>query len=157
MKQINHFIIKVLNDLIEINNGRIEGYQRAANELKAADIDLRALFRSMANDSRYYASELKQVVIESGGASSPDTINTGKVYQSWINVHPGFSGHDRQGILDSCEYGEAKAQEAYQKALTGEQTLSGNIRSLIASQQLSLKTAHDLIKTFKDAAHAMEV
>ena len=156
MKQSNN-LIQVLNDLIEINNARIEGYHRAANELKSGDIDLRALFRSMANDSKYYATELKHVVTELSGASSPDTINKGKVNQSWINVHPGFSRYDRQGILDSCEYGEAKAQEAYQNALTGQTTLSENIRSLVASQQLSLKTAHDLIKTFKDAAHAMEV
>ena len=156
MKQIDN-VIKVLHGLIEINNDRIAGYQRAANQLKARDIDLRAIFRSMANDSIYYATELKQVVNDLGGASSTDTTNKGKVYQSWISVQPGLSGHDRQAILDACEYGEAKAQAAYQHALTGEATLSGNIRALIASQQLSLKTAHDLIKTFRDAAHAMEV
>src|SRR5688572_8184215 len=156
MKQINN-LIKILNDLIEINNDRVEGYQRASNLLKGGDIDLRALFRSMANDSRYYANELQQAVVELGGASYMDTTNKGKLYHSWINLQPGFSGHNRQRVLDACEYGEAKAQEAYQNALTGETTLNDNIRSLIASQRLSLQTAHDLIKSFKHAAHAMEV
>ena len=156
MKQINN-LIRVLNDLIEINNDRMEGYQRAAIELKKADIDLRAIFRSMANDSKYYAAELKQVVDELGAVSSTDTTNKRKVYRAWMNVKSGFSSHDRQEILESCEYGEAEAQEAYQNVLTGETILSENIRSLIASQQLSLQTAHDLIKSFKHAAHAMEV
>ena len=156
MKQINS-LIKVLTGLIEINNNRIEAYQRAANELTAADIDLRAIFRSMANDSRYYATELKQVVDDFARGASTNLSNKAEANRSWINAKSGFSGHDRQAILDACEQGEAKAQEAYQNALTGETTLNENIRSLIASQQLSLQTAHDLIKSFKHAAHAMEV
>ena len=152
----NNNLVTLLNELIEINNDRIKGYQLAAAELTKSDIDLRALFRSMANDSKYYVTELTELVRELGGASSNETTNKGKAYQAWMNVKSTFSGHDRQGILDSCEYGEAEAQQAYQNALTSELNLNEEIRSLIATQQTSLKTAHDLIKTFKHAAQAIE-
>ena len=35
-------IVEVLNDLVLINNDRIEGYERAVKELKEEDHDLKA-------------------------------------------------------------------------------------------------------------------
>ena len=82
--------LKLLNDLIEINNDRIKGYELVATELKETDADLLAIFRSMANDSRYYAAELTQVVNALGGQSSTDTTKKGKVYRAWMHVKTTF-------------------------------------------------------------------
>jgi uncharacterized protein (TIGR02284 family) len=54
--------VSVLNDLIEINNDRIVGYERAIKETGAESIDLKGIFNEMADQSRKYASELKQEV-----------------------------------------------------------------------------------------------
>lgn len=43
---------EVLNDLIEINNDRITGYERAIEELEERDADLVSLFRDMIQESR---------------------------------------------------------------------------------------------------------
>ena len=42
---------EVLNDLIQINNDRIEGYEKALKELKDEDADLKDLFISMIDES----------------------------------------------------------------------------------------------------------
>jgi hypothetical protein len=42
----------VLNDLIRINNDRIEGYEKALKELKAEDNDLQLVFLKAIDQSR---------------------------------------------------------------------------------------------------------
>ena len=44
----------VLNDLIQINNDRIVGYERAMKELKDEDADLKVLFTTMIGESHQY-------------------------------------------------------------------------------------------------------
>lgn len=51
---------EVLNDLILINNDRIEGYNKAAKDAK--DESLRSLFTDMAQQSATMVNELKQEV-----------------------------------------------------------------------------------------------
>ena len=48
----NNKTTEVLNDLIQINNDRINGYERALKELKDEDDDLRALFTNFIDQSR---------------------------------------------------------------------------------------------------------
>jgi hypothetical protein len=43
--------IEVLNDLIQINNDRITGYEKAIKETKAEDEDLKILFATMIAES----------------------------------------------------------------------------------------------------------
>ena len=59
---INEKTAEVLNDLIRINNDRIEGYEKAADETKTKDTDLQAIFRQMAAESRSYVNDLRQYV-----------------------------------------------------------------------------------------------
>ena len=40
----NDNLIEVLNDLIRINNDRIAGYEKAADEARDIDVDLRTIF-----------------------------------------------------------------------------------------------------------------
>jgi uncharacterized protein (TIGR02284 family) len=147
----NEKLIGVLNDLIEINNDRVTGYEKAANESKRLDVDLRAIFHSMANDSRKYAAELTNIVTNSGGEPATGNTGKGKIYQVWMDVKTTFSGHDRQSILESCEFGEDNAQKAYSAALASDAEIDVATRQVITDQQASLKTAHDTIKGFRDA------
>ena len=63
----NEKLVEVLNDLIEINNDRAKGYEKATEEIRDLDVDLQAIFQSMANDSRKYAGELIDEVNKLGG------------------------------------------------------------------------------------------
>lgn len=151
----NENLVGVLNDLIEINNDRIIGYEKAVEETKSLDVDLQATFHKMANDSRTYADELKQKVQELGGKPAVDTTNMGKIYRVWMDVKATFSGHDRQSVLESCEFGEDAAQKAYKAALASDAEIDATTRQLITAQQSSLKTAHDIIKKYRDAQKAV--
>ncbi len=153
--ETNEKLIAVLNDLIEINNDRVKGYEKATEEIRTLDMDLHAIFQSLANDSRKYAAELIQEVNILGGEFSTDTTTSGKIYRTWMSIKATFTGHDRQSVLESCEYGEDAAQKAYTEALVSDTEMNAKVRQLIANQQASLKIAHNLIKKYKDLHRAV--
>ncbi|HEY1010926.1 MAG TPA: PA2169 family four-helix-bundle protein [Daejeonella sp.] len=141
---------EVLNDLILINNDRIEGYQKAKEELKDGNDDLKELFTSMIAESHALKMALATEVTASGEEVEEGTTNSGKIYRAWMDVKAAFSGADRKAVLESCEFGEDAAQKAYQMALK-EEDLPAHVRSLISEQKATLRASHDKIKALRDA------
>jgi uncharacterized protein (TIGR02284 family) len=140
----------ILNDLIQINNDRIEGYERAIKELKDEDHDLKALFVQMIGESHQYKLTLASEVAASGEDIDTGTTNSGKIYRVWMDVKAAFTGHDRKSILENCEFGEDAAQKAYKVALEDDD-VPAFINSIIADQKESLKLSHDRIKELRDS------
>lgn len=151
---LNEKTAEILNDLIEINNDRVRGYERASKETNTKDADLRSLFDDMATDSRRYANELSRFVRERGETPSGGTTLRGKLYRAWMDVKATFSGSDRKAILASCEFGEDAAQRAYKDALASDAELPAEVRQVIVDQQSSLKQSHDRIKRMRDSQPA---
>jgi uncharacterized protein (TIGR02284 family) len=149
---INEKSTEVLNDLIQINNDRVEGYERAAKEADAKDLDLISLFNDMAGESRQYLSELRRYVQSNGEKPAEGTTLSGKIYRAWMDVKATFTGKDRKAILASCEFGEDAAQKAYKEAL--EEDLTADVRQLVVDQKSSLRKSHDRIKRLRDTQPA---
>jgi uncharacterized protein (TIGR02284 family) len=141
--------IETLNDLVRINHDRVDGYEKAAHQLEASDVDLKAMFMKMASDSKSYADELTNKITSLGGDSTSDTTVKGKIYRTWMDVKNVFTGSDRTSILESCEFGEDAAQRAYNEALDNDD-LDVNTRQIIMDQKDKLKTAHDTVKRYRD-------
>ncbi|QNR83957.1 PA2169 family four-helix-bundle protein [Pedobacter riviphilus] len=141
---------EVLNDLVQINNDRIEGYEKARQELKDSDTDLKTLFLNMIGESQKYKMALATEVAALGEDIETGTTNSGKIYRAWMDVKALFTGHDRKTVLNNCEFGEDAAQNAYKMALE-EEDIPSNIRDLIADQKASLRVSHDEIKRLRDA------
>jgi uncharacterized protein (TIGR02284 family) len=146
----NENVTEILNDLIRINNDRIEGYERAVDDTRDKDTDLQSIFHRMADESKQYASELESEVRKSGGDIASDTTVSGKIYRVWMDFKSAISGKARKSILASCEYGEDAAQKAYEEALKAETDLPSDVRQLIVNQKAALKTSHDTIKRYRD-------
>ena len=147
---VNENQVRLLNDLILINNDRVVGYQKAMEELKAEDSDLKLLFQEKVNQSNEFKSELTQKIIETGNKVETGTTNAGKIYRVWMDVKAFFGGSDRKVILDNCEDGEDAALVAYNDTLTSE-GLSPEARSLITRHHAALTVSHDRIKALRDA------
>ncbi|WP_276091489.1 PA2169 family four-helix-bundle protein [Pedobacter sp. JY14-1] len=139
----------ILNDLVQINNDRIAGYEKALKELRQEDDDLRPLFLEMIAQSHRLKSALVQEIQVNGEDASQGTTTYGKIYRGWMDLKAIFTGHDKETVLNNCEFGEDAAQKAYQMALD-EDTLSANLRSLISYQKFELKGSHDEIKALRD-------
>ena len=143
--------IELLNDLVAINNDRIQGYEKALDEAKDEDADLRTLFTSMIDESRKIRLDLSSEVQALGGEAENGTTTSGKLYRAWMDVKAVFSGHDRHAVLANCEKGEDAAQAAYTQALEQE-NVPAYIRTTLVAQQLMLKASHDRIRALRDAS-----
>lgn len=141
---------EVLNDLVKINNDRIEGYQKAIQQLESSDQDLKNLFESFVSQSGELKSALENEISKLGGEVESGTTTSGKIYRAWMDVKSLFSIKDRETVLDNCEYGEDAAQKAYRSAEETPDMLP-TLRLLITNQKLELKSAHDKVKVLRDA------
>lgn len=136
----------VLEDLVKINNDRIEGYEKAMKQ--AEDEDLKMLFGRMLDESRQYRDELNKFLGGPGEEREQDTTMAGKIYRTWMDVKVSFGGNDRHSILASCEFGEDAAQKSYRQAL--EQDLPDDIHATVTKQHSALKASHDKIRHLRD-------
>jgi len=141
--------IEVLNDLIEIHNDRIKGYERAIKELKDEDTDLKTLFAVFIDQSRQAKMLLGKETQVLGGEMETGTTNSGKIYRAWMDVKALFTGHDRHTVLENCEFGEDAALKAYDTALHDED-LPAYIREILLDQNETLLDAHDEVKNLRD-------
>lgn len=141
--------IKLLNDLVIINNDRIEGYETAAKETN--DPELKGIFSSMANESRKFKAELVTEVNEMDGDVAEGTTNSGKIFRVWMDIKAALAQKERKAILTSCEFGEDAALETYRDILASDE-LSAECRNIVNRQMTVLQKSHDKIKTMRDSA-----
>lgn len=138
---------EILNDLVEINNDRVAGYEKAAEQAK--DADLIKLFKNMSEQSRVFVNELKEAVKVLGQEPAEGTTVRGKIYRTWMDIKKTFSGSNRKSLLESCEYGEDAAQKAYNNALD-ETSLSAAERNLLIKQKAALLSSHNKVRELRD-------
>jgi uncharacterized protein (TIGR02284 family) len=146
----NEKVTSILNDLVRINHDRVVGYEKAVDELKDSDADLKVLFQRYITESRQFGMELTQEVSRLGGDPADGTTNSGKIYRVWMDLKAAITGKDRKTILNNCEFGEDAAQKAYDTALNSDVELEPSIRDLVVRQKATLKAGHDEVKRLRD-------
>ncbi|RYD71466.1 MAG: PA2169 family four-helix-bundle protein, partial [Sphingobacteriales bacterium] len=145
--------VEILNDLIQINNDRADGFDKAAKDISEENIDLKATFDQLSGQSRNNVTALAGLVGKQG--DNPDTGNTilGSLHRAWIDLKSSFGGDDRTSILAECERGEDAIKKAYKDALQ-ENELGEEVRSVLLDQQQGINASHDTIKALRDAHKA---
>lgn len=143
--------INVLNDLIELNNDRVAGFEKAIADINDENIDLKGLFQTYATQSRKFSQELTALTAVRGGDVETGNSVAGTLHRAWIDVKSLFGGTDRASILSEAERGEDAIKKGYQTALT-EAALSGEALQTVTAQAQDINAAHDSIKTLRDAS-----
>lgn len=142
--------VEILNDLVQINNDRIEGYQRASKDLKDEHADLKSLFTRLIGQSQGYKLALATEVSALGKDIETGTTTSGKIHRAWLDVKAAFTGHDTHDILEECEFGEDAILKAYRTALEDE-NLPAYLRETVGQQESELLESHDQIKALRDS------
>ena len=137
--------IEVLNELVHINNDRIEGYEKAITLLKTDNQELRPIFEQMVDESEAIKQELVTAIRKHDGESTSDaTTQKGKIYRMWTDIRNAFSSDKEENVLELCEYGEDATQKAYQEAqLQNSHNTIRNLRNWINDMIPKLKTHYD--------------
>jgi len=141
----------VLNELIELNNDRMAGFEKVLSDIDDANVDLKELFQEYASQSRRFSQELTAIVAARAG--EPETGNSvaGTLHRAWIDVKALFGGSDRASILSEAERGEDAIKKAYQMAIT-DGGLMGEALEKVIDQSKSINKAHDTVKALRDMA-----
>ena len=147
----NEKALKALNDLIEINNDRVEGYETASKETDSTE--LRGLFSAWKNTSQSILNELRSEVRKLGGEPEEGTRITGKFFRAWMDLKAALTNNNRHEILSSCEFGEDKAQETYEDVIENfGKDLPFELLEMIREQKSRLRNDHDEVKALRDAS-----
>ncbi|GAA4085637.1 PA2169 family four-helix-bundle protein [Mucilaginibacter panaciglaebae] len=148
----NKATIETLNDLVQINNDRIKGFEKAIKETTEAnnDQELIAVFNNKILESQQLKSTLAQEVQVLGGDADTDTSVSGTIHRTWLQVKASFTGHSEKSILEECEFGEDAIKKAYQSALE-EEGLPAYIRDILNDQKSIIDQSHDEIKALRDS------
>lgn len=139
--------IYVLNTLVEINNDRIEGYEKASANTE--ERDLKDLFSTFIKTSKKCLDELISEINKFGEKSTARTTASGKFFRTWMDVKSALTGKDRKAILNSCEYGEENTIEVYNNVL--------DVKSehVILQQQEMIESQLNKIKTDQSTINSM--
>jgi uncharacterized protein (TIGR02284 family) len=148
----NQEIVGSLNNLIQINNDRIQGYLTAAQETDQDD--LKSVFSEMMTASQECRRELVQEVVKLGGTPIEGTTTSGKLFRVWMDVKAALTSKDRKAILNSCEFGEDAALKTYEGEIDADVLSGVELLPLVKEQHSKIKAGHDKIKQLRDAVKA---
>ena len=141
-------IISTINSLIETLKDGQEGFKQAAEAVK--DTSLKTLFNEFSLQRAKFAGELQSEVVNLGEPEpETDSSTSGALHRAWINIKSAVTSGDDHAILAECERGEDSAVSEYQEAM--EEEISSPVREIIARQYRDVKSAHDQIKSLRDA------
>lgn len=148
----NEEIVDDLNELVKINNDRIQGYEKAIKDTEDAGLD--DLFRHYVVQSQNFRSQLADHIVRIDGTAVADATSTdigSKIHRAWIDIKTAVTGKDRDTVLSSVEFGENAAVEAYENAIEKDH-LPAYIKEVLTAQLSELKAAHEKMKALHNAA-----
>ncbi|AQG82145.1 ferritin-like domain-containing protein [Spirosoma montaniterrae] len=145
----NEDIVEDLNDLVKINNDRIQGYQKAVEDTEDAQLD--DLFRHYIIQSQNFRSQLADHIVRIDGTAVTDATSTdlpSKVHRAWIDIKAALTGKDRDTVLSSVEFGENAAIEAYKDAIEKDH-IPAYIKEDLVKQLGQLEDAYERVTALK--------
>lgn len=145
----NEEIVEELNDLVKINNNRIQGYMKAAED--SEDTHLDHLFNEMILQSQNFRSQLAEHIVRMDGSAVTETDSTditSKIHRAWIDIKSAITGKDRDTVLSSVTFGESVAVDAYEEAIEND-NLPANVKEDLTRQLSELRTALNKMEGLK--------
>lgn len=147
-------VISVLNDLIKVNQDRINAYKNAEAATKQRT-EFTVLFDEIIQQGATFIKEL-QDEIASYGLSVPSVkLQSTRVYKTWSDFEISFKGRSNKELLAACEYGEAALESVYDNALD-ETGIPANVVTLILKQKRELRATHYTIKRHRNTQLSVE-
>lgn len=147
---INKEIGSTIHHLIERCKDGAKGYKTASEDIE--DKDLKDLFKKYAVQRDSMITELQDQLAKMGGLDDESSSIEGTVHRAWIDLKSALTSRDRKRVLEECERGEDYAVKAYKEAM--EKNLPGELSQIVQQQYEDVKSAHDHIRSLRDAAKA---
>lgn len=139
----NSKTLSILNDLLQITNDRIRGFESVEGKVWESYSDLKDEYDKMISQSKIMKNEIINLITERGGNPSDNGSVAGSIHRAWITIKNSLPvTNNDQETLQNVVFGEKHAIEAYENALkSGE--LGSDISSVISDQLHSLRNSYN--------------
>src|SRR5260370_36967229 len=142
-----HEMRLALNSLIGALLDRQKGFADIGEHLK--DETLKRYFLAESLKRASFRGDLEEVLHQNGVHDIKESgTTTGAIRRAWGDLKSKLGGGDHS-LLETAEQGEDEAKKAYADALN--QDLPLPVRQLVAEQQAHVLTAHDYVRSERDA------
>lgn len=146
----NEQTISVLNDLLQITNDRMEGFEKVEGKVWEMYPDIKDEYDRMISQSKIMRNELINLITEKKGTPQDSPSVTGAVHRTWIDIKNSFTvGNLELSTLENVVFGEKAAIEAYQNALDSG-ALCEKSTKVVAEQLRSLKDSYHQFKKIEE-------
>jgi uncharacterized protein (TIGR02284 family) len=137
----------VLLDVIKSLEDGQKGFAEIGEHLK--DETLKRYFLAESLKRASFRAELEGELHRAGMADVKESGTTsGALHRVWADLKAKLGGGDHT-LLETAEQGEDEAKKAYKDALEKELPLP--VRQLLTEQQAHVMSAHDYVKSHRDA------
>lgn len=141
--------VSTLNDLLQITNDRIEGFNKVEDKVWEKYPTLKSDYTNMVDQSQKMKLELKSLISERNGDADDSTTVAGGLHRTWIDVKNAFSADNAESTLENVTFGENAAIEAYQKALDSGDLCPESSR-VVQDQLHSLKSSYEKFRNLEN-------
>ncbi|MFP3834573.1 conserved hypothetical protein [Chryseobacterium oleae] len=142
--------VSVLNDLLQITNDRIEGFEKVEGKIWEMYPDIKDEYDRMISQSKIMKNQLINLIIEKNGIPNDSTSVAGALHRIWIDVKNSFTvGTIEESTLENVVFGEKAAIEAYEKALESDD-LCEKSRKIVSEQLHSLRESYHQFKKIEE-------
>ncbi len=148
-----HHTVEVLNDLVNINNDRIRGYEHATKEIGEGHEDLKAIFTRIIGESHQNKMALGTEIQTFRRDIDDTNSSSGNIHRTWLDVKAFFTGHSAKSVLEECEFGEDAIKKAYRTAIEDEH-LPAYIKDILLEEEQKVVASHDQIRALRNEARA---
>lgn len=133
----------VLNDLLQITNDRIRGFEKVEGKVWENYSELKSEYEKMISQSKMMKVEIINLITERGGDPNDSTTVAGNLHRTWIDIKNSLptSNKDME-TLENVVFGEKNAIEAYEEALKSG-NLDNDSHKVISDQLNSLKISYE--------------
>ncbi len=146
---MNNPTVSTLNDLLQITNDRIEGFNKVEDKVWEKYPNLKSDYTNMVDQSQKMRLELKNLISERNGDADDSTTVAGGLHRTWIDVKNAFSSDNAESTLENVTFGENAAIEAYEKALDSGDLCPESSR-VVQDQLHSLKASYQKFKNLEN-------
>ncbi|MEE6130376.1 PA2169 family four-helix-bundle protein [Chryseobacterium arthrosphaerae] len=146
---MNNPTVSTLNDLLQITNDRIEGFNKVEDKVWEKYPNLKSDYNNMVDQSQKMRLELKSLISERNGDADDSTTVAGGLHRTWIDVKNAFSSDNAESTLENVTFGENAAIEAYEKALESGDLCPESSR-VVQDQLHSLKASYEKFKNLEN-------
>ncbi len=139
---------KPLQDIVDICNDSVEGYETAAGEIE--DDSIKTLFLRLSQQRRGFIEEIKNEAHKLGIELDNSGSSKGFFYRTWLATKAAFSSDSKEKIIKEAMDGEKRAVDEYHKVFAN-QEVPAYMLDILKEQEHLIKVAiHQLNGLFSE-------